>query len=85
MPSAACGPHALDKKLTIFDAIREGATHESMVAQSRTAERVPADRFQAQQSHFLSMPRNLLLPDRDSISWALRARGVTDCSPKLAK
>ena len=63
MPSAARGSNLLDKEFTIINPFREIATHESMAAQSRTTERLPAvlaDRFRPQRSYFLSMPRNPL-------------------------
>lgn len=63
MSGAAREPNLLDKELTIIDPFREIATHESMAAQSRTTERLPAvlaNRFRPQRSYFLSMPRNPL-------------------------
>lgn len=61
MSGAAHGPNLHDKEFTIIDPSREIATQESMVAQSRTTERLPAllaERFRPERSYVLPMTRN---------------------------
>ena len=87
MPSAARGSNLLDKEFTIINPFREIATHESMVAQSCTTERLPAvlaDRFRPQRSYFLSMPRNPL--DRTGVhdgDWVALCADAEPCDGKI--
>ena len=87
MSGAARGPNLLDEELTIIDPFREIATHETMAAQSRTTERLPAvlaNHIRPRPSYFLKVRGDLMdhtgLHDGDLV--AIRAE-AEPCDGKI--